>query len=157
MNKDVDTRTFNEKLNDQNDLPKIINVGKPRKTNKSSIARVIIAHPLEYDALMKSVPYGRLITINNIKDYLARKYNTDYACPVSSRNFIILVSYAANERNFEITPYWRTLNKDGQLNEKYAGGIELLKEFICKEGHNVIQKGNKYFVENYSDKLFSLI
>jgi hypothetical protein len=39
------------------------------------------------------------------------------------------------------------------LNEKYPGGAEAQKELLEREGHNVIQKGKKYFVLNYEKSL----
>jgi alkylated DNA nucleotide flippase Atl1 len=54
------------------------------------------------------------------------------------------------------TPYWRTLKKDGELNEKYPDGIEGQKALLEAEGHTIIQKGKKYFVQDYADQLCDL-
>jgi alkylated DNA nucleotide flippase Atl1 len=52
------------------------------------------------------------------------------------------------------TPYWRTLKKDGELNEKYPGGIDAQKLQLEMEGHAIIQKGKRYFVKDYKDKFY---
>ena len=51
-------------------------------------------------------------------------------------------------------PYWRTLKSNGQLNEKYLGGIEKQREKLEEEGHKIIKKGKKYVVVDYEKKLF---
>ncbi len=43
-----------------------------------------------------------------------------------------------------------------ELNEKYPGGIEGQKALLEAEGHTVLQKGKKYFVKDYAQKLFEL-
>ena len=56
-------------------------------------------------------------------------------------------------KNKKINPYWRTLKSDGELNPKYPGGIPNLKKKLESEGHHVVHKGKKYFVEHYQDSL----
>jgi alkylated DNA nucleotide flippase Atl1 len=154
MVKSTDNRSYNEQLQDTGDMPRIVIKGTPEKIEKSGGSRVLIAPPLAYDEIMKRVPYGKVITSDHIKHYLAVKHDADYTCPVSSRKFIVLAAEASVERGVDETPYWRTLKKDGELNEKYPDGIEKQKLFLEKEGHTIIQEGKKYFVKDYSDKLF---
>lgn len=45
----------------------------------------------------------------------------------------------------DITPYWRTLKKD-ELNEKFPGGLEYHKLLLEAEGHEVLNKGKRYYV-----------
>jgi hypothetical protein len=49
-----------------------------------------------------------------------------------------------------------TLKVKGELNEKYPGGIDGQKLLLEMEGHTVIQKGKRYFVDGYEEKLFDL-
>ena len=65
-------------------------------------------------------------------------------------------AHASDERGFDETPYWRTLKKDGELNEKYPGGIDKQAERLASEGVKVIKKGKRTFVENYADILYNL-
>ena len=58
-----------------------------------------------------------------------------------------------------VTPYWRTLKANGELNAKYPGGIEAQKEKLEAEGHTIVQKGRKnirYYVKDYERALFVL-
>jgi hypothetical protein len=48
------------------------------------------------------------------------------------------------------------LKKDGELNEKYPEGIDGQKLRLEMEGHKIIQKGKRYFVKDYKDKLFEI-
>lgn len=156
MTKVIDYRSYNAQLNDPGDLPKIRIVGNLNKVENSGGSRVIIAPPLDYDKLMKTVPEGKLITNDNIKNYLAEKYNADYTCPVSSRKFIVLAAYASAERGADETPYWRTLKKDGELNGKYPGGIDGQKRLLEMEGHTITQKDKHYYVMDFKEKQFQL-
>lgn len=52
-----------------------------------------------------------------------------------------------------MTPYWRTLKANGELNPRYPGGIEALMGRLEAEGHVVVQKGKRFLVEDYEKKL----
>lgn len=156
MAQKMEDRTYNEQLQDKGDLPKIRIVQTRGKTQKVKESAVIIAPPMEYDELMKRIPYGRLITNEGIKAYLANKYKADYTCPVSSRKFIILAAFASVERRSDETPYWRTLKKDGELNDKFPGGMDEQERLLEQEGHTILQSGKHYYVKDYMQKLFDL-
>jgi hypothetical protein len=52
----------------------------------------------------------------------------------------------------------KTLKANGELNEKYLGGVTAQKEKLEAEGHTIIQKGRKnirYYVKDYEHVLFS--
>jgi hypothetical protein len=56
-------RTWTEKLNDDKGLPKVEKItGKMSK--RWGVGTVVIPAPREVDELMKSVPEGKLVTIN---------------------------------------------------------------------------------------------
>lgn len=120
--------------------------------------RGVIASPLEYDELMRIVPQGELTTIEELKLALVKKHKVDYACPKTAISFILMVANASEERDSlgskNITAYWRTLKKNGELNNKYPCGIVVQKRKLETEGHFIVQKGKKYFVKNYEKKLF---
>jgi hypothetical protein len=48
------------------------------------------------------------------------------------------------------------LKAKGELNPKYPGGIEAAKRRLETEGHRVIQRGMRYFVENFAESVVSL-
>ncbi|HOJ34970.1 MAG TPA: methylated DNA-protein cysteine methyltransferase [Clostridiales bacterium] len=149
-------KTFNEKLKDSKDMPKIVEVTDPAAVARYGGTKMLIAPPLFYDEIMKKVPSGKLLTADMIRDYLAKKHGADYTCPLTAGIFVNIAAHASAERDTDETPYWRTLKKDGELNEKYPEGIEGQSLRLEMEGHTVIQKGKKYFVKDYQDKLFKL-
>ena len=121
---------------------------------------VVIPAPIEVDEMMKKVPKGKLITINEIRSALAKKHNATIGCPMTTGIFAWIAANAAEEQRQQgkedITPYWRTLKTGGVINAKYPGGVEGQKKLLEKEGHQVIQKGKKYVVVDYEKSLIRL-
>lgn len=152
-------KSFNEKLNDSKDMPKIIRISDEKSIERYGGENMLIAPSLEYNEIMAKIPEGKVITITEIREFLAKKYDAEFTCPMTAGIFISLAAQASEERENDKIAFWRTLKKDGELNPKYPGGVEYQKEMLEAEGHSFITKGRKnirYFVENYEDKLFSL-
>ena len=149
-------KSWNEKLNDSKDLPKIVKL-KPEGAQHWGGETMVVPSPLEVDELMKKVPRGKVVTINEIRKALAKKHRTDIGCPLTSGIFAWIAAHAAEEERGrgekEITPYWRTLKAKGELNPKYPGGIHQQKTFLENEGFKIVKKGKKYLVENYDRKI----
>src|SRR5215510_4647609 len=134
-------KTYNEKLNYSGDLPKVEKLG-PRMVERYKTDTIVIAAPVEYDQLMKKIPKGKLITIDRMMAFMAKKHNAGCACPMTAGIFVNIAAHANEERDGKNkTPWWRTLKKDGQLNEKFPDGIEGQKTRLEAEGHTIIQKG----------------
>lgn len=154
-------KSFNEKLNNQKDLPKVQHIGFDDKMSKRfGGSNMLIAAPVEYDEIMKKIPQGKLITSEEIRAYLAKKHNADFTCQLTAGIFINIAANASQERenmgSNDITPYWRTLKKNGELNEKYPGGIDRQKFMLEAEGHEAIKKGHRYFVRDYEKSIYQL-
>jgi len=158
------SKTWKEKLEDNKNFPKILEFNPKFPCGKALIKMgakpgdsVVLAPALEVDEIMKKVPEGKVITINEICNKLAKKHNAKFCCTLTTGIFIMVAAHAAEEDKTSgserITPYWRTLKTDGFLNDKYPGGVIKQKNLLEKEGFKVIQKGKKYFVENYKNYL----
>ena len=149
-------RTWVEKLNDSKGLPKVEKI-TDKMSKRWGTGTVVIPAPVEVDEIMRKVPAGKLVTINEIRATLARKHKATIGCPMTTGIFAWIAAHAAEEReqNGEknITPYWRTLKTGGVLNEKYPGGVEAQKLRLAQEGHTVVKKGKKYAVLNYEKSL----
>lgn len=151
--------TYLEKLQNSGDLPKIKFVGNdPKMAKRFGSGNMVIAPAIDYDEIMKQIPEGKLITSTEIRDKIAKKYGADFTCQLTAGIFINIVSNASKESELEgnedITPYWRTLKKDGELNEKYPGGIDSQMLLLVLEGHEIIQKGKKFYVKDYENSLY---
>jgi hypothetical protein len=62
---------------------------------------------------------------------------------------------AATAGRKRITPYWRTLRNNGELNAKYPGGIDAVRQRLESEGHRIVQRGQRFFVEDYTRAIAS--
>lgn len=72
--------TWREKLGStaqRQNLPKV-SVIEGKLTKMWGEGTVVIPSPVEVDALMKSVPEGKLITINSIRSFMANKYHASF-------------------------------------------------------------------------------
>jgi alkylated DNA nucleotide flippase Atl1 len=149
-------KTWLEKLKERHDLPKVMKI-KGKMTRKWGTGTVAIPAPIEIDEIMRKVPKGKVITINEIRKKIAKKHKATIGCPITSGIFARIAAGAAEEQKKEgkkrITPYWCTLRGDGELNEKYPGGVAGQKKLLEKEGHRVVKKGKKYVVEDYEKSL----
>jgi alkylated DNA nucleotide flippase Atl1 len=116
---------------------------------------VVLVPPTEVDAIMKTVPEGKLSTLKEICEKLAEKHKTQYCCTLTTGISITTAANAAEETKGE-TPYWRTLKNKGELNKKYPGGLENQKRLLEEEGHEIINKGRRLFVKDYQKKLVEI-
>ena len=159
-------KSWQEKMMDKNNFPKIQNLKSNFPCYKSMVKmgareedKIVLANPSEVLEIMNNVPKGRLITIHEICEKLARKHKVKGCCTLTTGIFIMTIANAAEEMKREgkesKTPYWRTLKGDGFLNEKFPGGLERHKKLLEREGFTVLSKGKKYFVKNYENFIFS--
>ena len=150
-------KSWQEKLADSKGLPRVEEVaGKLSK--RWGTGKMVIPAPLEVDALMKQVPRGRVVTINDLRATLAAKHKADFACPLTTGIFSWIAAHAAEEAAAQgakrITPYWRTLKSGGELNPKFPGGAPALARHLRAEGHHILRKGKRMLVRDYEKALF---
>ena len=152
-------RTWTEKLNDDKGYPKVEKI-TAKMSKRWGVGTVVIPAPREVDEIMRKVPEGKLITINEIRVALARKHKATIGCPLTTGIFAWITANAAEEQRErgerDFTPYWRTLKSGGVVNEKYPGGVEGQRRLLEGEGHRVVRKGGKYVVVDYEEALAKL-
>lgn len=134
-------KSWREKLADDKGLPKIGKV-EGKMSQRWGGGTMVIPSPMEVDEIMRSVPKGKVTTINEIRASLARKHRVDFACPITTGIFAWIAANAAAEAQAEgkqrVTPWWRTLKTGGELNPKYPGGIEAQTKLLKAEGHEIV-------------------
>lgn len=154
-----DKKDFNAMLLDSKDMPKVQIVTDKKTIEKYGGEKMYFAPPIDYDKVMKQIPYGKVITVGKIREFFAEEQGADFTEPITAGIFVSIAAWASHQRTEEKTPYWRTLKANGELNAKYPGGIEAQKEMLEKEGHVILQKGRtnlKYYVKDYEKALFPL-
>jgi len=115
--------------------------------------------PAEVEEAMRGVPEGRLATVLGIGEDIAARHQATIGCTVTTAIFAHMVAHATEEAmttgagRTPGTPYWRTLKIGGELNPKYPGGIDAQMSRLEAEGHTVVQRGKRYFVEDFAKKL----
>lgn len=151
-------KTWREKLEDNKGFPKVCKIDST-KSKRWGEGTFVIPAPMEVNDLMRRVPRGRLVTIEELRKVLARRHGATIACPITTGIFAWISAHAAAEAGAEgetnTTAYWRTLKSGGELNPKYPGGIAGLKRKLSGEGHRVVQKGKRFFVDNFQERLFT--
>jgi len=148
-------KTATEKLAHRGNLPKVAVIDNPAAQARLGGRTMLVAPPADYDQLMKQVPEGRIITQDRLRQVLAKRYDADTTCPTTAGIFTRLAAEANDERGgADLTPWWRTLKRGGELNPKYPGGVERQRALLEAEGHAVIQRGARWFVENFEAALW---
>lgn len=146
-------KTYNEQLNAPRDLPEIKDLSdKPEAAKRFGGVKLLLPAPMQYNNLMEKIPEGKIITTGKIREHLAAEAGADATCPLVTGIFVNICAHASEERDADKIPWWRTLKKDGELNEKFPDGIDGQKLRLELEGHTVVQKGKRWFVEGYEDK-----
>jgi len=104
---------------------------------------MVIPKPLDVDALIRNVPKGKLVTVTQLREQLAKQCKADVACPLTTGIFVRIAAEAAEEKRRagkkEVTPYWRVLTQDVKLNPKFPGGVQAQKRRLLAEGHKFNQ------------------
>lgn len=151
-------KTWREKLAESRDLPKVI-VIDGRLSKRWGEGTCVVPAPMEVKELMDQVPKGKLTSINELRGALAKKHGATIGCPITTGIFAWIAANAAEESAAagakRTTPYWRTLKAGGEINPKYPGGIEAIRKHLEAEGHKVMQKGKRFFVENFEQRRIS--
>lgn len=148
MSKSKSPKSWRGKLeNPPKGLPKVVE-GPPKWQKRFGGKRVLIPTPLLVDGLIRRVPEGKLVTVNQIRQRLAENFNAESTCPLTTGIHLRIVAEAAEEDlrtgRKPITPYWRVIKSDGSLNKKFPGGVEAQSKRLKQEGHVIeIGKGKK--------------
>lgn len=145
-------KDFNAMLKRNNGMPKIQIIDDEASIKKYGGSRMYFAPPIDYDAVMKKIPNGKVITVGAIREYFAKQHNADFTDPITAGIFVSIAAWASHQRTDDKTPYWRTLKAKGELNSKYPGGVAKQRIRLEAEGHVIIQRGRtnlRYYVKDF--------
>ena len=146
-------KSWRDRLASYPHLPNVKEIPAPMRKRHGE-GTIATPSPREVEEAMRGVPEGRLATVLGIGEDIAVRHRATIGCTVTTAIFAHMVAHAAEEsKTQDGTPYWRTLKIGGELNPKYPGGIEAQMARLEAEGHTVVQRGKRYFVENFAKKL----
>lgn len=154
-------KSWREKLESPGEgLPKVV-TGPPKWERRFGGRRVLVATPLLVGEIIQRVERGKLITLGQIREHLAKDFQADATCPLTTGIFMRIVSEVAEEDlrigKEKVTPYWRVLRSDGSLNEKFPGGARAQAARLREEGHAVEEgRGRKLRVRDFEGALVGL-
>jgi hypothetical protein len=139
------TNPWREKLTRQQEA-KIVQI-PPRMQARFGKGTMVIPKPLDVDALIRRVHKGKMATVLQLREELARRSKVDVACPLCTGIFVRISAEAAEEERRagkkSITPYWRVISSEGRLNPKYPGGVARQRRMLSAEGHKVLRATGK--------------
>ena len=121
-------------------LPKLVPV-PDGMAKRLGHGMMLIPTALEVDAMVRKIPRGQISTIAQIRRRLSQWHNVDVTCPLVTGIFLRIVAEAAEEDRtagkHDITPWWRVVREDGELNAKFPGGVEEQARRLREEGHTI--------------------
>ena len=150
-------KDFNAMLRDSKGMPRIQEIADAASIAKYGGRRMLLAPPLDYDALMRQVPPGRLTPVGLLRQQLAERYGADFTDPITAGIFVSIAAWAAAQRGDDAFPWWRTLRAEGELNPKFPGGIAAQQALLEAEGHRIVRRGRtnlRYYAADYRQYLF---
>jgi alkylated DNA nucleotide flippase Atl1 len=124
--------------------------------------KMLIPTPVVIKQIVQKIPQGKLTTVKTLREYMARKYAVDFACPLTTGIFLRIVAEATEEnrqKNIEDnTPYWRVIKDDGTINPKFPGAYELQKQYLENENFTIVKKGRsaKFMVKDFQNFLMHI-
>jgi hypothetical protein len=136
---------WREKLARQQEA-KIVQI-PPRMQARFGKGTMVIPKPLDVDALIRRVPKGKMATVLQLRQELAKRSNVDVACPLCTGIFVRISAEAAEEERRagkkSIAPYWRVISSEGRLNPKFPGGVVQQRRMLSGEGHKIEKSSGK--------------
>ena len=119
----------------------------PRMQARFGKGTMVIPKPLDVDALIRRVPKGKMATVLQLRQELAKRSKVDVACPLCTGIFVRISAEAAEEERRagkkSLTPYWRVISSEGRLNPKFPGGVAQQRRMLSSEGHKVLRATGK--------------
>mgnify|MGYP003162773186 CR=1 FL=1 len=93
-------KDFNAMLNARRDMPKIQIITDPKAIAAYGGDRMYFAPPIDYDRAMRRVPFGKLLTVGDIRSYLARRSGADFTEHLTAGLFVSIRGARRLRRRF---------------------------------------------------------
>ena len=83
-----DKKDFNAMLHDNKDMPKFQIITDQKSIDKYGGSKMYFAPPIDYDKVMKKIPYGKVITVGKIREYFAKLSGADFTEPITAGMYL---------------------------------------------------------------------
>jgi len=117
----------------------------PRMQKQWGRGLLLIPNPMDVDAAIRKIPRGKIMTLTELREKLAREAGANVTCPLCAGMFLRIAAEAAEEKRragkARVTPYWRVVGQGGRLLEKIPGGPQGQAEHLMAEGHKIDASG----------------
>jgi hypothetical protein len=141
---------WREKLNKPQE-PKLVKI--PPKMSHFGKGMMLIPTPQLVDKVVRTIAKGKLATVRDVRERLARDSSADVTCPLTTGIFLRIAAEAAEEDRADgrkrVTPYWRVVKDDGGLNPKFPGGEQQQARLLRDEGLKIVHRGKRSFVKDF--------
>ncbi len=101
---------------------------------------MLIPTPRIIDDFIRAIPKGTSIDVKTLRKTLAKQYEAEVACPITTGIFLRIVAEAAFE-DYEqgtpltaVTPVWRVLDNKTPTTKKLSCGTAFITEQRTREG-----------------------
>ena len=106
---------------------------------------------------MKSVPAGKLITIQEIRAILAERHGATIGCPLTTGIFAWIAAHAAEDDRDAKRRRCHAVLADAQVRRLLEREVSRRRRWRSKakleaEGHAVIERGKRFAVEDYESR-----
>ncbi|MFO1053318.1 MAG: MGMT family protein [Planctomycetota bacterium] len=146
-------KSWSEKLRDPRKQARVEPIEGPMLARWGP-GTMLIPAPIEVDELIRRVRRRELVTIDDLRDALAKRHRVTITCPITTGIFALMSARAADEERglgrTRIAPYWRVLRSGGEINPKYPGGLDAQRTLLEAEGHEVQVRGKRAFVLDFA-------
>lgn len=119
-------------------------------TDKRSGELLLLPTPLLVGEVVSAVPRGQVITLSQLRDQLAQRFNAAKTCPLMTGIFAgILAGVVADDlgqRRKPRWPIWRLVRDDGTLNPKWPLDVLYRATTLRAEGLRVTRRSGTWAV-----------
>ena len=133
----------------------IVSIPKTMEKYFGCSGKMFKPSPNTVASIIKTIPKGRVATIDAVCKKLAKKHKAEVACPATTEKSLCLAAVESVEKNTRL-PYWRVLKKSGELIQKFPDGIKGHAACLAKEGHKIISTGKSKGVQDFESVLHQL-
>lgn len=110
--------------------------------------KMVRPSPDTVKALVKKIRKGKVVTLDQLREKLAKDFGVEAACPASTTKALQILAKEAKP-----VSYWRVLKKNGELMPKFPGGVDGHAELLQGEGFDVDFSKKAPVVMGYEKKL----